>query len=146
MKLTQSIIDRTAVLNSLAPVLASHNATNNADEIQSSSRRIDLVYSRALIAFILRQNGFTMAQIGYVLNRDHATAVHLLKYGKIQGHALKNIMGAQKELIIKYKKAIEGLKYFSLDSISNDWVIKYHEERIAYHQAIINSMKQKVVA
>lgn len=54
----------------------------NHEEICSPSRDSHLVFHRALVVFFLRKRGFSLTQIGYFINRDHATILHLLGYAE----------------------------------------------------------------
>lgn len=106
-------IDKTKVLSLLIPMLEENNAPSNIYDIISSKRNADLVYSRALVAFILRQSGFTFSQIGYILNRDHTAVIYLVGKWKNSGASTNNM--AQKYYFSEqYKNAIKKLKHLSV--------------------------------
>lgn len=74
------------------------------EDIRSSSRKDDLCYIRALMAIILRQDGLTLAEIGYALNRDHTTVIHFLKNYRGQSKYAR-IFAATKKEILKSSKS-----------------------------------------
>lgn len=49
------------------------------DELQSNSRKRELVCARRVVAKILRDNSESLHSIGRVINRDHSTVAYLLK-------------------------------------------------------------------
>ena len=51
-------------------------------DLRSKSRKCELVLGRSLVALQLRRNGYTLKEIGYVINRDHATVVHCIDVAK----------------------------------------------------------------
>lgn len=53
-------------------------ANISKEQILSQTRTKELVFARMLISCIMRLNGFTFAQIGELLNRNHSTIMHYL--------------------------------------------------------------------
>lgn len=51
-------------------------------DLRSKSRKSELVLGRALVALQLRRDGYTLNEIGNVINRDHATVVHCIDVAK----------------------------------------------------------------
>lgn len=51
-------------------------------DLRSKSRKSELVLGRALVALQLRRDGYSLNEIGYVINRDHATVVHCIDVAK----------------------------------------------------------------
>lgn len=66
-------------------ILNEHNITFKDSDILGSSRLKEFVFIRALIVFILRNKGYSLAKTGQIINRDHATILHAEKYDRKQG-------------------------------------------------------------
>jgi chromosomal replication initiation ATPase DnaA len=61
-------------------VLAPYDLVFSIKAIRASSRAAYINGIRALVITILRyQRGFKYTEIGYILNRDHTTVLHLFK-------------------------------------------------------------------
>jgi len=51
----------------------------NINRVLSECRETDIVYQRALMSCYFRAKGFSYAQVGFMLNRDHASIMNLMK-------------------------------------------------------------------
>lgn len=92
------LIDRNKILAQLITPMETLGIECGMHEVLSLSRRCDIVFARAVVAMWLRNSGYTFTQIGYILNRDHAAIINMLKWeAKKQG-----IMSGWLE---KYEKA-----------------------------------------
>lgn len=60
------------------------------DEIRGRDRQADLVAIRRYAARFLRENGFSLPQIGKFLNRDHTTVINLIANSPRQPRKLEN--------------------------------------------------------
>ena len=49
------------------------------DGIMSKSREFKCSFGRRMIAYQMRQEGFTLTKIGIYLNRHHASVVHMIQ-------------------------------------------------------------------
>lgn len=94
----------------------------NRTYILSPDRSADLVFKRALIALFLREEGLSFPDIGAVLNRDHATAIHL-----INNYALR------------YQAA--NPSYFK---IAHNIVSRNVKEKIRFHEGEIKELKKQL--
>jgi hypothetical protein len=90
--------------------LAYHGITFDIKEIRGPVRSDHLSCIRALICVILRLDGFTLAEIGYAVNRDHAMALHLIKnykgqsqYSRLFAETKRSILKERKERTAKAK-------------------------------------------
>lgn len=72
-------------LNECKEILKDYNITFDNKEIVKESRDQVRVFVRCLIAFILRQKGYTFQNIGIILNRNHSNVIHMMKYGHRKG-------------------------------------------------------------
>lgn len=121
-------INREEILGSFIPLLSTCKASTDIEKIMSSSRKKELVDARAIIATCLRSYGFTFSQIGYVFNRDHSSAMYLLRRTEENGRVAFN------------KQVIEAFKNPTLTSIIGEAIISYHRGRIKYHQDVIKKL------
>lgn len=122
MKTTETKEIQITELECCKKILSNFNITFNIKDILSKSRKAELVYIRALIVVILREKEYSYSKCGAIINRDHATAIHLLKYDGPQGlesktytNQVKEIKSIMKQGNIEYKiayhlKELERLK------------------------------------
>lgn len=98
-------------------LLKEQNIDFKYKEILGPSRKAELVFIRALIVIILRKKGYSLHKTGHIINRDHATIVHLQKYTRKQGRN-KKYFAIIKDLTIKINKgdALNKIEYH-LDEI-----------------------------
>lgn len=92
-------------------------ATN---EILSKSRREDVVLTRALVCYVLREKGYSFGRIGGILNKDHATIIHTLG-----GYPFSR--GAQKLGFKKYRRKLQT----ALNTTATVAEIQYHTEQLS---------------
>lgn len=62
-------------------VFQSKNIDFNIEAIRSKSRVSELVRYRRIVAIALRNQHYSLSQIGGFINRNHATVLHLLYSG-----------------------------------------------------------------
>lgn len=105
--------------------LARFSISFDIHEIQSPCRESELVFIRALIVFILRQKGYSLARIGKILKRNHTTIMHLEKY-----------------LDKKHRsdKRFAAIKMDLLNSVFEADILK----RIDYHRSEIERLKSQL--
>lgn len=130
MRTNYPFINREEILVSFIPLLHACGIKQSINDIASKSRLRELVYARAVISVCLRNHGFSFAKIGYVINRDHAAVMHLLKKTEYNSRYGLN------------HKTISAFKNPALTTAVSAAVINYHQERITYHQNIINQLKE----
>lgn len=92
----------------------------NITEVLSKSRKQKTVFERACLAFYFRSQGYSTLKVGQILNRDHATILHLLKYGNRKYHSSWNHR--------KYNEFIDLVEKLTTNS-----KIQHHEEQIKFH-------------
>lgn len=107
-------------------ILKGYGIDVDYDSVCCDMRDSDLVFQRALVAFFLRKRGFSLLQIGYFINRDHSTVIHLLdKYPKrTQG------------LDPRYPEIVKELGPL----IKGDKMLWSNETKIAYHEEILRGL------
>ncbi len=81
-------------------ILKKYSIKFNSDRVLWTSRVTELVFHRALIALILNTRGYSLSYIGSVINKDHATAINLLKYDE-KYHFLNDDYNKVKKDVIK---------------------------------------------
>lgn len=65
-----------------ANILAGFGIKFSVKDVQGSSRDSRLIFKRALIVLILRNEGLSLQYIGNILHRNHATIINLESYEK----------------------------------------------------------------
>lgn len=68
-----------AVLALLEEAFSLNGWEFNLDLLRSPSREHSLVNARRLACVVLRENGYSLQYIGKLLNRHHATVIHLVE-------------------------------------------------------------------
>lgn len=92
----------------------------NINEIQSRSRKAELVIKRALVVYILNLKKFKSVYIASVINRDHSNVLYLIKFFN------------KKKKYKKLLKTIEALSYKK----NIDFQINFHKKEIKKLQQI----------
>ena len=125
MKKKVSPEKRNELLLECRKILTPHFITFDIPDVIGDSRASDLHFTRAIIAYVLKQKGYSLAMIGAVLGgRDHATALNLLNYHKKR-------IGRDD----RYARIIGKLSR-ELEADSNEAMIAYHEGELARLRAI----------
>lgn len=70
-------------------ILKNFGIETDYDEITDKCRWAEIVFRRALVAYILSRMGLSTPTIGAIIKRDHATVLNLLKYGMNGSGSLK---------------------------------------------------------
>jgi len=78
------------------------------DELQSKTRKQDIVYKRAYLMHVLRCQELTFNSIGKMFKRDHATAIYQCKMAKRYLYELKDHSYIM--TLTEYIEAFEGHK------------------------------------
>jgi chromosomal replication initiation ATPase DnaA len=60
-------------------VLASKHFKVSTSQIEGKGRKVDVVYARIAIAKILHSKGYTLHEIGDMLNMTHSNVLHHVK-------------------------------------------------------------------
>ena len=82
-----------------------HDLFFDTDEVIGRCREAHLNGIRSLIGVILKSRGYSYAKIGAIMNRDHATALHLVNnYGTKEKGRLPNYHKIKKLLLINDSK------------------------------------------
>ena len=89
--------------------------TLNIDKVLSRSRTTETNLERALIVFILRAKGYSFAEIGSYMYRDHATALNLYNYRY-----------RSKKEHIKYKEVVASVLIYLME----DAFVQIENERL----------------
>lgn len=87
-------------------------------DIESKSRKRDLVDARKIYAKILREQGYGYEKIAKTINKDHATIIHYLKY-------IDHILSYDKDLMDKYmacELSFGRIKKYELNDMLNDFI------------------------
>ena len=105
--------------------LSVYNLEATVKQIRSNSRQAELNGMRALIAEMLHRKKYTSGKIGAILNRDHASILHMFKYEDYKSGRLNN-----------YKDINKALK----ESHDKNTI----EEQIARHEKAINKLKDRL--
>lgn len=94
----------------------------DVDKLRKKSRVPKIVFLRSLVAITLNHYRVTKSDIGKILNVDHTTVIHMLKYGEKKTHqiyvskineikfALQNATSKVLKEIERKQKEIEKLK------------------------------------
>ena len=122
MKRKMQLQDQLGFLALCQKQLASIGVNINVRDVLGKSRQSEIVFQRALVAVILRSQGFSFSHIGSIINRDHATAINLLRYARKQKRNPRWEKICQKAL---------SIDSFEVTSIKN---------KIAYYQREINKL------
>jgi hypothetical protein len=68
------------IVHDIKTILRGFSIEFEIEGIRSKSRDSNLVFIRALIVLILKNEKYNWFKIGQVINRDHATCINLYKY------------------------------------------------------------------
>lgn len=121
----KAVSNQREILSSVRTELLKHGIDFNEDEIISQNRHDSVVFRRALICYCLRAMGLTTTQIGAIINRDHSTVIHSLKYNPKKNKHLKLLY-----------QTITG-KIKSINAVNNLLIL----EKIKFHQGEIEKLK-----
>lgn len=102
-----------ALLNSLISIVIS-SFDSSLEDIQSTNRNANLCDVRKILTYELRQGGYTLEEIGKVLNRDHSTVLYNMKNYEIR--LLNDKTFKEKVLIVERLKDKEMNILLSLDN------------------------------
>lgn len=87
-------------------------------DIESKSRKRDLVDARKVYAKILREAGYRYEKIAKSINKDHSTIIHYVEN-------IENIMSYDKDLMDKYmacELSFGRIKKYELNDMLNDFI------------------------
>lgn len=93
----------------------------NLEDILEENRESEIVFVRALVAFYLREKGYTYQQIGNALKRNHATIINLLKYDQ-------------------KSQARDNRYEYYINSIRAEVLVTSNKQKIEYHQSQIEKL------
>jgi len=109
--------------------------------LQSTSRKEELVYARQLIMFLsVKLQLGTLTEIGSYFNRDHATVIHAVKC--IDNYKFADII--KKKTILNYEKKFESIKIINQKLGVFDREIELIKHEINVLELRFNDVNEKV--
>lgn len=128
-------------LNLCKVILARYSITFDINKVRSKSRKAELVFKRSLICFILKKEKLSFSKIGKYINRDHATAMNLLKFDMVRvGKKTDSIQFSKRTSNKKFIKLWREITT-SIDSASDEVSIL---SQIEYHEGLIKALKEQL--
>lgn len=98
---TKVAIDYSPLNSAVDHLEDTHNIKVSIRALQSKSRKAHFVFYRAVVAMVLKIQGYGCSQIGRMMHKDHATVINLWNYNgkkqlrdpRYQGIIIKELSG-----------------------------------------------------
>lgn len=108
-----------------------HNVNFQFETLFTKSRDSIVVFNRALVVLYFKTRGYGCAQIGQIINRDHATVLHSYNYGREDKCRSKDFL---KDKYNEIKAVLEG----EINQAEIKTEISVLEAKLEYLKSILN--------
>ncbi len=107
-------------------------------DLASKSRERDKVYFRSYIYWLLREDGWTMSDIGDLFNRDHATVINGLK--------VHEAYYKKDKVYMRFVRKLDEIFNPSIDDIMMAKDTIFHDIMNCHNTTELRMIKEKIVS
>jgi len=107
-------------------------------DLASKSRERDKVYFRSYIYWLLREDGWTMSDIGDLFNRDHATVINGLK--------VHEAYYKKDKVYMRFVRKLDEIFNPSIDEIMMAKDTIFHDIMNCHNTTELRLIKEKIVS